>query len=113
MHQCSGCGKRELELTAAEIEMLRQFGQFSFLPVAKNAADEMPTYLEENKYSTSEYGVILALLEKKGLISIDYEKPLKNGDLSAYQGFDCVGSMALTARGLGVLDTLDMQGICE
>ncbi len=113
MHNCSSCGKRELELTAAEIEMLRQFSQYPFLPVAKNAADEMPTYLEENDRSIEEYGIILALLEKKGLISIDYEKPLKNADLSAYQGFDQVGSMALTARGLGVLEMMDMQGISE
>ena len=113
MHKCGSCGGRELELTAAEIEMLERFAQYSFLPAAKNAADEMPTYLEENSRSIEEYSIVLALLEKKGLISIDYEKPLKNADLSAYKGFDCVGSMALTARGLGVLELLDLQGITE
>lgn len=110
MHSCGNCGNRGLELTAEEMKLLEQFSQFSFLPVAKNAADEFPTYLEENTYSVEEYGIILALLEKKGLISIDYEKPLKNADLSAYARFDCVGSMALTARGLHVLELLDLQG---
>lgn len=113
MHKCGGCGGRELELTEAEIGMLGRFAQFSFLPAAKNAADEFPTYLEEKDYSIEEYGVILTLLEKKGLISIDYEKKLKNADLSAYEGFDCVGSMALSARGLHVLEILDLQGIEE
>lgn len=113
MHKCGSCGGRELELTAAEIEMLGRFAQYSFLPVAKNASDEIPTYLEEKDYSIEEYGVILTLLEKKGLISIDYEKKLKNADLSAYEGFDCVGSMALSARGLHVLEILDLQGIEE
>ena len=93
--------------------MLGRFAQYSFLPVAKNASDEIPTYLEEKDYSIEEYGVILTLLEKKGLISIDYEKKLKNADLSAYEGFDCVGSMALSARGLHVLEILDLQGIEE
>lgn len=113
MHKCGSCGGRELELTEAEIHMLGQFSQFPFLPAAKNAADEFPTYLEENKHSVEEYGIILALLEKKGLITIDYEKKLKNADLSAYEGFDCVGSMALSARGLHVLELLDLQGFVK
>ena len=113
MHSCGNCGNRGLELTAEEIKLLGQFSQFPFLPVAKNAADEFPTYLEENEYSVEEYGILLALLEKKGLISIDYEKPLKNADLTAYARFDCIGSMALTARGQQVLELLDLQGITE
>lgn len=113
MHKCESCGSRELELTAAEIEMLERFAQYPFLPAAKNAADEFPTYLEENDRSTEEYSIILALLEKKGLISIDYDKPLKNADLSAYASFAMVGSMALTARGQQVLDILHLQGIRE
>lgn len=111
MGHCGGCCGRSLELTAAEIRMLEQFSIYSFLPAAKNAADEYPTYLEENEYSIEEYGIILTLLEKKGLISIDYEKTLKNADLSAYEGFDCIGSMALTARGQQVVETLELQGI--
>ena len=113
MHKCGSCGSRELELTAAEIEMLERFAQYPFLPVAKNASDEFPTYLEETVRSIEEYGIILALLEKKGLISVDYDQPLKNADLSAYTGFASVGSMALTARGQQVLDILQLQGICE
>lgn len=113
MHNCSSCAGRELELTAAEIELLEQFSQFPFLPVAKNTGDETPIYLEETGHSIGEYGIILTLLEKKGLISIDYDKPLKNGDLSAYAAYAIVGSMALTARGQRVLDILQLQGVCE
>lgn len=113
MHKCSSCAGRELELTAAEIELLEQFSQFPFLPVAKNADGETPIYLEEIYHSVEEYGIILTLLEKKGLISIDYDKPLKNADLSAYAAYAMVGSMALTARGQQVLDILQLQGICE
>lgn len=113
MHNCSSCGKRDLELTREEIEMLGRFAQYSFLPVARKIDDESPIYLEENHYSLEEYGIILALLEKKGLISIDYEKPLKNADFSAYEAYPLRGSMALTARGQQVLEILDLQGYEE
>ena len=83
------------------------------MPVARKAGDNTPVYLEKQDQTQEQYSLILICLEKKGLISIDYEKSLKNADLSAYARFDCIGSMALTARGQQVLELLDLQGITE
>ena len=55
----------------------------------------------------------LIKLEKKGLICIDFEKPLRGADMSAYKSYPIHGSMALTARGQQVLDILEKQGAAE
>ena len=57
--------------------------------------------------------LLLQMLEKKGLISLDYDKPLKGWDMSAYEAYPIQGSMALTNRGQKVLELLDLQGIDE
>ena len=93
--------------------MLRMFGQIPFLPVARRADDMTPVYLEDTEQTKEVYSQVLACLEKKGLISIDYDKPLAGFDMSAYKGCPVHGSMALTARGQAVLDVLDRQGIIE
>ena len=41
-------------------------------------------YLEDAEYTMEEYGLILLCLEKRGLISLDYDKPLKSFDDGAY-----------------------------
>ena len=105
--QCSGCGNT-LTLTDGEIRMLQKFAQCPFLPVARNAGDEEPVYLEE---SDAPYSLILACLEKKGLIDIDYHEPLRGFSYETYKGYALHGSMALTARGQSVLDLLDLQGV--
>ncbi|MBR2311171.1 MAG: hypothetical protein IKA47_11680 [Oscillospiraceae bacterium] len=107
---CGGCAK-ELVLTEAEITMLTALGQFSFLPVARRADDMTPVYLEDDSYSREEYSLILQCLEKKALISIDYDKPLTGADMSAYKGYPVHGSFALTQRGQQVLEMLEVQGI--
>ena len=107
---CSGCAGT-LELTDGEISVLESLGQFSFLPVARRADDMMPVYLEESFYAKEDYSLILQCLEKKGLIRIDYDKPLSGADMTAYQGFPVHGSFALTERGYTVLDLLETQGI--
>ena len=104
---CAGCGK-ELVLSKEEIDLLYQLGQIPFLPVARKADSETPIYPEEN---TEEMSLVLALLEKKGLISLDYDKPLKNQ--AVHEGYPIQGSMALTARGLIVLELLETQGYHE
>lgn len=112
-HACSGgCGgcDRSLTLTPSEIEMLQTLAQIPFLPIARKVDDMTPIYLEDDNHSTEEYGVILSLLEKKGLISLDFDQPLKNCDTSRYAPYPIVGSMALTARGQSILDLLDLQG---
>ena len=107
---CGGCAN-QLELTTGEIRMLQTLEQIPFLPVARRADDMTPIYLEEQTYSTEEYSLILQCLEKKGLISLDYDKPLKNFDDSAYSAYPIRGSMALTERGQTVVEMIQRQGL--
>ena len=107
---CSGCGGA-MELTQGEIDMLLKLGQIPFLPVARKMGDENPVYLEETERSVEEYGLILLCLEKRGLISLDYDKPLRSFDDAAYGAYPIRGSFALTARGQQVVELLEMQGI--
>ena len=112
-NHCGGCGgcDKSLTMTQPELEVLNTLAQIPFLPIARTPADPTPVYLEEDAYSREEYGLILQCLEKKGLIALDFDRPLKNADYSAYAGCPIHGSMALTARGQQVLDLLDHQGI--
>ncbi len=103
---CTGC-RGALTLTEGEIQILRRLGEIPFLPVARKADSMEPVYLEEELADAS---LVLQCLEKKELISIDYE-PLKGFDYSAYAGYPVRGSFALTARGQQVLELLDVQGI--
>lgn len=109
---CNGCA-RELVLSREEFEILQLLGQIPFLPVARKADDMTPVFLEENAYSKEKYSLILQLLEKKGLISLDYDQPLSGFDMAAYKGYPVHGSMALTARGQTVLDILEKQGFSQ
>lgn len=72
-----------------------------------------PIYLEDTRYTREEYSLILECLEKKGLIDIDYRQSLSGFDYSAYAGFPCHGSIALTARGQTVVEMLELQGFGE
>ncbi len=107
---CGGCAN-QLELTTGEVRMLQTLEQIPFLPVARRADDMTPIYLEEQSYSREEYSLILQCLEKKGLISLDYDQPLSNFDHAAYAAWPVRGSMALTARGQVVVEMLAIQGI--
>ena len=111
---CSGCGGcgGSLELTEGEIQILQAFAQCPFLPVARKPAEETPIFLESG--NAEENAAILACLEKKALIDIDYHMPLRGFDYSAYGPATLHGSMALTLRGQQVLELLEVQGpICE
>ena len=121
-HSCGGCGgncggctgcSASLELTAGEMGVLQTLGQSSFLPVARRREDMEPVYLEASTLSREEYSLILQCLEKRGLIDISYDAPLKGADMSAYVGYPVHGSMGLTQRGQQVLELLEMQGIEE
>ena len=118
-HSCSGnCGScggcaRELTLNEGELQMLDTLGEIPFLPVARKMGDLTPVYLEDEKYSVDEYSLILQCLEKKGLISLDFDNPLKNADYSRYAACPIHGSMALTARGQQVIELLEIQGAEE
>ena len=105
---CSGCA-RELVLTEREIDCLNVLGQYAFLPVARTMGDLTPVYLEEG--DREEMSMLLQVLEKKGLISLDYDKPLAGFDEAAYAAYPIRGSMALTERGQEVLELMEYQGI--
>ena len=105
---CSGCA-RELVLTGTEIDFLNTLGQYAFLPVARTMGDLTPIYLEEG--DVEEMSLLLQCLEKKGLISLDYDKPLSGFDEAAYAAYPIRGSMALTERGQKVLELMEYQGI--
>lgn len=109
---CSGCA-RELVLTAGEVEFLNYLGQMAFLPVARKMGDLNPVYLEEGQEKQEEYSLLLQCLEKKGLVSLDYDKPLKGSSYEVYSAYPIKGSMALTERGQKVLELLEVQGIGE
>ena len=105
---CSGCA-RELVLTEKEIDFLNILGQYAFLPVARTMGDITPVYLEDG--DREEMSLLLQCLEKKGLISLDYDKPLAGFDETAYAAYPIRGSMALTERGQKVLEMIEYQGI--
>ncbi len=107
---CGGCAK-ELELSEGEIRMLQTLGQIPFLPVARRAENMTPIYLEEDAYSREEYSLILQCLEKKELISLDYDAPLSGAPMERYKDWPVHGSMALTKRGQVVLELIELQGV--
>ncbi len=109
---CGGCA-RELLITQEELDFLRELGQVAFLPVARKMGDLTPVYLETGTQAQDQYALLLQCLEKKGLISLDFDRPLKGFDDSAYAAFPIRGSIALTERGQKVLDMLEYQGIRE
>jgi hypothetical protein len=105
---CSGCA-RELVLTDREIEFLNLLGQYAFLPVARTMGDLTPVYPEDG--DREEMSLLLQCLEKKGLISLDYDKPLRGFEDGAYAAYPIRGSIALTERGQKVLELMEYQGI--
>lgn len=109
---CQSCGRcgGSYVLNEGELHLLRQLAQFPFLPVARSADDVMPIYPEGTEYSQREYSLILQCLEKKQLISIDFDLPLKGCSDAAYGHYPIRGSIALTATGQQILELLDIQG---
>ena len=105
---CGGCG--EMILAESEVAILKTLSQIPFLPVARRADTMDPQYFEETDFPPETCCLTLQCLEKRGLISIDYDLPLKGWDYSAYKGFPVHGSFALTARGQEVCDLLDRMG---
>lgn len=109
---CGGCGA-SLTLSVPEVQFLEKLGQIPFLPVARKAYDMLPVYLEDDAQPTEIYTRVLVNLEAKGLISIDYDKPLQGMDMTAYAAYPVHGSIALTAWGQQVLETVQLQGLEE
>lgn len=105
---CSGCGG-SLTLTEAEREFLRTLAETPFLPVARKASEETPVYLEAGENNREFYGKVLLSLERKGLVSLDYDIPMGTYP-PGYAAYPIRGSIALTLRGQQVLDLMDIQG---
>lgn len=105
---CSGCGGGLL-MTESELQILEVLGQYAFLPVARRMDTMEPHCLEEGLPEDST--TALQLLERKNLISIDYDAPMKGFDYRAYNGLPVQGCISLTKRGQEVLETLEVLGI--
>lgn len=111
---CSGCpGAGSLELTQPEVDFLRLLGQVAFLPVARKMGDETPVCLEEGLPDAEQTSRVLLMLERKALVSLDYREPLKGASYERYAAYPVQGSVALTERGIKVLEVLEYQGIHE
>ncbi len=106
---CSGCGS-SLVLMPEEIEVLQVLEQVPFLPVARRSDNMDAICLEEEVGNIENITLVLAMLEKKGLIDLDYRSELKGFDYIAYDAYPCRGSMALTQRGQTVVELLAVQG---
>lgn len=72
-----------------------------------------PMCFESLGYASEDISRILEHLSLKGLVSLDFDKPLTNFDYTAYAGYPLHGSVALTARGQEILDRLSLQGMEE
>ena len=105
---CGGCG--ELVLAPGEIDMLKKLSQIPFLPVAREAHIDTPIYLGDDAYSKEDGSLILRCLEKRSLITIDYDQPLKG---FPYEGYPLRGSIALTAKGQEIVELMEIQGLME
>ena len=105
---CTGCGA--LELTQDELTLLRRFAQLPFLPIAQRM-DGAAVCLEEGEARARALGAAAELLSSRGLAALDYDLPLTGLDYAPSGKAPRRGSMALTARGLAVLEMMEIQGI--
>lgn len=108
---CGSCVGREMFLTEPELKILELLGEVAFLPAARRADTMEPHCREEGL--PPEANLALEALERKRLISLDWDKPLRNFDYSGYKGLPVHGSAALTALGQSVLEIIALQGVGE
>ena len=73
----------------------------------------MPVCLENGLPDAAQTSRVLLMLERKALVSLDYREPLKGAAYERYVAYPVQGSVALTARGIRVLEVLEYQGIHE
>ena len=69
--------------------------------------------MEEGEGRARALGAAAELLSSRGLAALDYDLPLTGYDYAPYGKAPRRGSMALTARGIAVLEMLEIQGIDE
>ena len=109
---CGVCHIR-LELSRNEVDLLRQLAQIPFLPVGRKINLDAPVYLELGEAYAPDYGAAIISLYQKRLITLDYDRPLLNFDYRAYEQCEQRGSLALTAAGQQLVESLEIQGIEE
>lgn len=102
---CSGC-RGSLFMSAEEIVFLEEMAQVPFFPIARKVDSD--DFICPDKSGMEE---TIILLEKKGLISLDYDKPLNGYDYRDCKGYPVRGSGALTARGIQILELVQIQGV--
>lgn len=120
---CGGCGIQK-PMTALEAHLLSTFTQLPFQPVCRLTAENLaiaPFFLQREEDGAEEIealGRALGSLAARGLISIDYEEPLQGCGYEEYHNSLLItalreatdqwkletGSMALTGKGLALLD---------
>lgn len=102
VHACGGCQcghhPTEIQLSENEISFLNQLAQTPFLPLARfvlkstksshfESVALAPVYINNRTDSmemVKHMATVLKNLENMGLITLDYEEPLENGDYSDY-----------------------------
>ena len=107
---CGGCG--ELVLAPEEVDILLLLAQVAFLPVMRSADSPDPICPDIAGQTPEQAGLSLQCLQKRGLITIDFDRPLA-GCKSKAGAYPIQGSCGLTARGQDVLELIDIQGLFE
>ena len=87
--------------------MLVVLGQVAFLPLARKPAEEYPVCMELPGFTPTDTGLALVCLEKRGLVDISYDAPLKGADMSAYKDYRVFGSAGLTEKGQQAADAAE------
>jgi hypothetical protein len=99
---CGGCGcghhQAAMQITESEAEFLNQLAQTPYLPLTRfvlksTKSDHFesvalaPVYLisrSDSMEMVKSTGIVLKSLEGKGLITLDYDEPLENGNYNDY-----------------------------
>ncbi len=103
---CGGCGANDIFLTGKALELLAALGKYAFLPLGER--NGKPVYISESGETFSNAVTALSL---SGLITTDYDIPMKGFDYKDYVNCSRLGSMALTARGQAALESIDTLGV--
>lgn len=109
---CSGCCGGELLLSKNEVSILLELAKYAFLPMIQITENEVKHYLPTPNYldllPEDDFSNSILSLERKHLVSIDPDIPLKNTDYGEIDGYTHarLGSLALTVQGQEALDWL-------
>lgn len=101
-HSCGRCGcghhQTTIKISEEETEFLKQLAQIPYLPLARlvlkstksshfESVALAPVYLKgrtDSMDKVKRMAVVLKSLEDSGLITLDYEEPLENGNYTDY-----------------------------